>query len=121
MNTNNKKILICDDDAGILDVTEIIATEMGHTAISTSDSENIIDLVQTEKPHLLIVDLWMPNISGEEIVKILKQNSHTKNIPVILISAVKNLQEIAENIEAEDWLEKPFNVSDLEAKIKKYI
>lgn len=115
-----KKVLICDDDEGILDVIKIILEEKGYDVFILSKSEKVYETVDTFKPDVILLDLWMPGISGETITKELKKTSKTKMIPIIIVSANKDTIKIAKELEADDFLCKPFNIDRLEEMVDKY-
>lgn len=116
-----KTILVCDDDDGILDVVTIILNEMGYKVIALCDSEEVLTFVEHSPPDLILLDLWMPNISGEELTVKLKKNIKSQLIPIIIISASKDTEKIASDSGADDCLIKPFDIEELENMVKKYI
>lgn len=118
---NNKKIFVCDDDMGIVDVVKIVLEEAGYTVVTTADSENAIKKIRKLVPDLILIDLWMPGLGGEQIIPMLKKDKATARIPVIVISASKDTREVAERAGADGFLYKPFDISDLEAIVKKYL
>ena len=67
------------------------------------------------------MDLWIPEIGGELSIKILKENADTKHIPVIIFSANSELKEICKKINADGYLEKPFNIALLKETVEKHI
>lgn len=109
----NKKILICDDDPGILDVLELILEETGHTIISEQNSLNVRSLIKKESPDLIILDLWMPVVSGDQLLEMIRQDSAMKTLPVIIISASRDGEQIARQAGANAYIAKPFDVDQL--------
>lgn len=110
---SGKKILICDDDEGILDVLELILEETGHTIISEANSLNVKSVIDAQKPDLIILDLWMPVLSGDQILKTLRSNSNYKDLPVIIISASRDGQQIANESKADAFIAKPFDYDQI--------
>lgn len=108
-----KKILICDDDEGILDVLELILEETGHTIISEQNSLNVRFILDKQHPDLIIVDLWMPVLSGDQILKMVRKNANYKNLPVIIISASRDGKDIAISCGATAFIAKPFDYDNL--------
>lgn len=115
-----KKILVADDDPGILDAIEMMLEFEGYQVSSTSDGSTILDL-KDNYPDLLLLDVWMSGQDGRDICKELKRRKSTKNIPVILISASTDLKKSARESGADDFLEKPFNMTDLLNKIAHHL
>jgi DNA-binding response OmpR family regulator len=113
-----KKILICDDDEGILDITGLLLESYGYQVTLEPNSSLLIPRIQIEKPDLLIIDIWMPVLMGDEIVRILKKDKETAQIPVIMFSASRESKRIASEVGADDYIAKPFNIEDLNNKIR---
>jgi len=109
----SKKILICDDDEGILDVLELILEETGHTIIPEINSLNVKTLIDKHAPDLVILDLWMPVLSGDQILKMIRKNSELKDLPVIIVSASRDGEKIAIEAGATAFVAKPFDYDNL--------
>lgn len=115
-----KKILVCDDDAGILEVVKIVLEDKGYEVITFADG--ILEKVaQKIKPALLIIDIWIGKADGSKSVKKLKQLENFRNIPMVLFSALTDGRKIAEECGADDFLAKPFEIKDLVDKVEKYL
>lgn len=118
MSPSLKKIMIADDDPGIVDAIEMLLEFEGYAVTSTVDGADVLDL-KDELPDLLLLDIWMSGEDGRDICKKLKQLDATKNIPVIMISASRDIKESALAAGADDFLAKPFEMNDLLDKIKR--
>lgn len=116
----SKKILICDDDAGIVEVIKIVLEGNNYQVSSTSNGKGILKHVIDSKPDLVLLDLWMPGMDGREILKVLHRDPVTKNLPIVIMSALSDAKSIAEEIGATDCLPKPFDISVLLGIVKKY-
>lgn len=116
-----KHILICDDDTGILDIITIIFDDKGYEVTAINDSDEVLAAVTTKRPDIILLDLWMPNISGDEITKILKSNPATAHIPIIISSANKDTQKISDDAGADTFILKPFDIDELEMLVEKFI
>lgn len=114
-----KKVLIAEDDEGILDILKIIL-EMHEYNVDIVRGGKIIKDMQNKLPDLLLLDVWLGKTDGRKICQILKKQASTKNIPIILISATTNLAQSMKDSGADDYLEKPFEMNDLLAKVEKY-
>lgn len=114
-------ILICDDDEGIADVTKIVLEDKGYQVESCSNGEDVLKMVAKKIPKLLLIDLWMPGMNGDEVTRQLKENPKTKNIPVIVISANKETDSISKSAGADGSISKPFEIKDLEDIAEKYM
>ncbi len=119
MNNKAKKILIADDDPGILDALKIMLEEMGYIVETTTDGETV-KKVYTHLPDLILLDIWMSGMDGRDICKKLKSQEKTKNIPIIMVSANRDTEKIAKEAGADDFVAKPFEMDDLLDMISKY-
>lgn len=115
----SKKILVADDDGAILDAVKIMLEMCGYEVITTQDGRTI-DVMLEESPDVLLLDIWMSGIDGRTICKHLKQIDKTKNIPIIMVSASKDVSISARDAGADDFLAKPFEMNDLLALVEKY-
>jgi len=117
---DTKTVLICDDDEGIVDVATIILRDAGFKVVPVTSSLAVIETVRSVKPDVILLDLWMPDISGEELTIQLKKNPETTTIPVILVSASRDTENIATKSGANDFIKKPFDIDELEQYVRKY-
>jgi Response regulators consisting of a CheY-like receiver domain and a winged-helix DNA-binding domain len=108
-----KKLLVCDDDQDILDLVQMIFESNQYKVICENNSMNIYKSIEREQPDALLMDIWMPGLSGDQVTKVLKQNAETKNIPVIMFSASEEGKKIANESGADDYISKPFDIADL--------
>ncbi len=118
------KILVIEDDKDIRDIIVYILEEEKFEVISSGDSK-ILKSINEDKPDLILMDNWLTewksDASGQQLSKMLKTNAATAHIPIIIISAVNNIIEIAEAGLADDYLKKPFDNAELLTMIKKLL
>ena len=117
---SQKKITISDDDLAILDAVSIMLEFEGYKVTCISDG-NVLLTKEGPFANLLLLDIWMSGTDGREICKFLKNNKTTAQIPIILISASKDIEGSALNAGADDFLPKPFDMADLLRKIELHI
>lgn len=110
---NNKTILICDDDEGILDLVSIILEGSGFQTVCVQNSLEIFRKISEQNPDLIFLDLWMPQLSGDQVLKAIREDSSISDIPVIVMSASRDGAVIAQQAGASDFLAKPFDIDDL--------
>ena len=115
-----KRIMIVDDDEGILDALTMMLQYKGYE-VSTCKNGNTILEMQKNFPDLLLLDIWMSGIDGRNLCKQLKQKATTKMIPIIMISASKDIERSAIDSGADGFLAKPFEMNELIQKIQYYI
>ena len=115
-----KCVLIYDDDAEILFLCNAILKN--DYRVETLDRcDNALEDAEVIKPDIILMDLWIPNIGGAKATDHLKNHPATSTIPVILFSANADIKEIAVNLKADGYLEKPFDINMLKETIDKYI
>jgi DNA-binding response OmpR family regulator len=119
-----QKILIIEDDKDIRDTIVYILEEEKYEVVSSGDSK-ILKSIHELKPGIILMDNWLTewksDANGQQLSKELKSNPATKHIPIIIISAVSNIKEIAEAGLADAYLKKPFDMDDLVKMVKKFI
>jgi DNA-binding response OmpR family regulator len=109
-----KKVCICDDDEGILEVSKIILEEKGYEVYTSTDSEIMLAEIDRVMPNIIMLDLWMPTIGGDKLTEILKGKESTKNIPIIIVSASKDTEKVSRLSGADGFICKPFDIEELE-------
>lgn len=121
MSDVKKKILVADDDPNILDVMKIMLEDVGGYEVTTTmDGEYVLNL-KNEHPDLILLDLWMSGMDGGKICKTLKDNEQTKDIPLIIFSANRDVATISRSAGADDYIAKPFQMSDLLEKVARLV
>ncbi len=111
-----KTIMIADDDPGIVDAVEMLLEFEGYKVRSTLNGSDVLEM--TELPDVLLLDIWMSGEDGRDICKKLKEMDHTKQMPVIMISASRDIKQSAIDAGADDFLAKPFEMNELLEKIR---
>ena len=117
---NEKKILIFDDNEELLELCTIILEDMGCQIHTSTTTNNVEQQVTEYGPDLIFMDNWLPDVSGVEATKQLKANKTLQHIPVIYFSANNNVEELATEAGADDFLAKPFDISAMENIVRKY-
>ncbi|MGV8878929.1 MAG: response regulator [Sphingobacteriaceae bacterium] len=115
-----KKIMVIDDDPQILEIIGFILEDEGYEVELSSNGQNLL-LRQDNLPDVILMDVWMPGIYGGTLGELIKMQAHTSHIPIIMMSASKDLEKIAQDSGATDFLHKPFDVADLSGIVKKHI
>ena len=114
-----KKIMIVDDDEGILDAISMMLEFKGYEVTTCNNGDTILSM-ETGFPDLLLLDIWMSGTDGRNVCKQLKQQERTKSIPIIMVSASKDIERSAIESGADGFLAKPFEMNELLEKIKYY-
>jgi DNA-binding response OmpR family regulator len=117
----NGKILVAEDDSAIIEVMKIIL-EDAHYEVFTADSSNgILSIINEHQPHILLLDIWLSGENGGDIAKMIRSNEKTKTLPIVMISANNEIEQIAKEVGAAGFLQKPFMIEDLLATVKKHL
>ncbi len=117
-----KKILMVDDEKDLLELTLMRLNKTGYEAFGAVDGQEALDLARQRMPDLILLDVVLPKMSGDEVTKILKKDENLKRIPIILISAaVEPLEEKAQKSGANGYLPKPFETEELCDMIEKHL
>jgi two-component system phosphate regulon response regulator PhoB len=119
-----KKILVIEDDKDIRDTIVYILQEEKYEVIASENSK-ILKSINDYKPDLVLLDNWLTDwksdANGQQLSKELKSDPATSYIPVIIISAVSNIKEIAEAGLADGYLRKPFDLQELIQIVKHHL
>lgn len=116
---SESKILIVDDEPFNVDYLEQELDDLGYQTISASNGQEALDIIRAETPDLVLLDIMMPVMDGFAVLAHMKADTVLRDIPVIIISAMSDLQSVVKGIEqgAEDYLPKPFEPVLLHARI----
>jgi DNA-binding response OmpR family regulator len=123
VNKRNK-VLVIDDDRQICDMLARIIIDQQCDAHVCHDGMNMMDVVRSEKPDLVLLDISLPvGPDGVELCRTIKNDPEAKTIPVIMLTANEHMDSIEKCFEygAEDYIFKPFNINDLLLRVRKYI
>jgi len=113
----SKRILIFDDDTDILSICTYILEEQGWEVYTSAHCNNINVKVRSIRPDVILMDNWIPDTGGVIATQTLKSQDDLKDIPVIYFSANNDIQTLAKQAGADTYLEKPFDLSELEIVI----
>ena len=119
--SKDKKVFIFDDNQELLELCTIILEEMGCVIKTSASAENVEQQLLEFMPDIILMDNWIPGLSGIEATQKIKNHDQLKQIPVVYFSANSNIKGLAEKAGADDVLAKPFDISALENMVKKYI
>lgn len=114
------KILIIDDDKSIVELVKVNLEVHGHQVLTASNALTGIALAQQDLPDLIILDLMMPEIDGFTACQRLRQNENTKDIPILMLTALSRTEDKVSgfNAGADDYLTKPFELNELYVRIR---
>lgn len=118
-----KTILAVDDSAPVRKFVMLALKSDGFRVITATDGMQALEILATENIDLLITDLNMPNIDGFELIKSVRSNPLTMNIPIIILSSLANNIDIQNGLDlgANSYLIKPFNTRKMQYEVSKYL
>jgi phosphate regulon transcriptional regulator PhoB len=115
-----KKILIVEDEPDIRKLVHYNLAQERFMVLEAEDGEKALKTIQREKPHLIILDLMLPGLSGLELCRNLRQRPETAQLPILMLTAKASEADRVVGLEmgADDYLTKPFSPRELVARVK---
>ncbi len=115
-----RKILVVDDEDDILNFLELVLSEKGYEVVTASGGQEALTRAQLERPDLVLLDIMMPQMDGWEVLKLLRVDEETAEIPVAMLSARTEARDRVQGLQegAIDYICKPFSLSELLGKIE---
>jgi DNA-binding response OmpR family regulator len=106
------KILVIDDEEGVLTLLKFRLGRFGHEVITSNNGIDGIRKARMFEPDLILLDLVMPGMSGFRVCELLKSYKKTKDIPIFIFTALDRLEDVERAFEkgADDYIVKPFEV-----------
>jgi len=117
--TQKKRVLVIDDNTGILFVMQK-ALDLKDYDVHISETFVGVDSVEKVAPDLIYLDISLVGKDGRAVAQELKANKRTKHIPIVILTAYPNADELAKEARADDYLSKPFELADLWEMTAKY-
>src|SRR3989339_1213634 len=118
--SGKKLILVADDDEHILTLVCDLLKEAGYTVLQARNSEEAINKAKKHSPDMMILDLRFPTIGGLEVCRMIKNDPHTKGIPILMLTVQADTVDKVIGLEAgaDDYLGKPFDPQELLARVR---
>lgn len=113
-NKAKKRVLVVDDEPGIGNVLRIKLSHSGYEVITTTSGAEGIELVRTQEPDIVLLDVLMPDITGMDVLDRVRVFSQ---VPIIIFTGRPDIFQIAKQLGANDYIGKPFNPDTLVEKI----
>jgi DNA-binding response OmpR family regulator len=117
------KLLVIDDDVGLLDLLRVHLKAAGHSVRTASDAADGIRAILADPPELILSDVGMPYLDGMELLNALRSEALTRKIPVIFLTGRYDDDTLlkAQKLGVDDYLTKPIQVEDLLSSIDKVL
>lgn len=118
-----KKVLIVEDNELNMKLFHDLLEAHDIDTVQTIDGHNVLELARSEKPDLILMDIQLPEISGLEVTKWLKDDEELKNIPVVAVTAfaMKGDEQKIREGGCEDYISKPISVTHFLEIVQKYL
>ena len=115
-----EKILIVDDDLDTLRLVGLMLQRQGYEIVAASNGTQALNMAQSDHPDLILLDVMMPDMDGVEVTRQLRQNEHTRDVPIIMFTAKTQVEDKILGFEAgaDDYLTKPTQPRELFAHVK---
>jgi two-component system, OmpR family, alkaline phosphatase synthesis response regulator PhoP len=115
------RILVCDDERHIVRLIQVNLERQGYQVITAFDGKEGLEKVRSEKPDLCVLDVMMPYMDGFEVLKNIRRDPETENLPVIMLTAKAQDKDVFEGYHygADMYLTKPFNPMELVTFVKR--
>jgi len=124
MNAKLRCILCVEDEPEMIDLIRLILGRRGFEVKGANGGVQGLEMIQKEKPDLILLDLMMPDMDGWEVYQQIKASEKTRNIPVIVVTAkAQSIDKVLglHIAKVDDYIAKPFNPQELLASVEKVI
>ena len=113
-------ILIADDDPDILALVSFRLERAGYEVVQARNGEEAVQVALARRPDLAVIDVMMPRIDGYEATRQLRQHEETSRMPIILLTARVQEEDIARGFDAgaDDYVKKPFSPQELGSRVQ---
>ena len=114
------RILIVDDEPAIREYVTSLLSELGHEVLAAANGVEALRLARERQPHLVLLDIMMPELSGIEVCRQLRADPRTREMRIIVVSAVDAKRALEESIiaGADDFLAKPIHALELMVRVR---
>lgn len=115
--------LVVEDDVDIRTMLGMFLQNMGFQVVAAGSGEHALILAQEHKPVLVLLDIMLPGMSGYDILTFLRSCEATKDASILMCTARRGLEDVERGLDAgaDDYLQKPFEVSSLRAKVQRVL
>ncbi len=116
-HTMNRTILVVDDDKKIVQLVSLYLKKEGYRVLTAYDGQEALDLARSKQPDLIVLDLFLPELDGTDVCRLLRAESR---VPIIMLTARATDEDklLGLDIGADDYLTKPFNPRELVARVR---
>jgi CheY-like chemotaxis protein len=113
-------LLVVEDDPDLVDLLQVILQDAGYRVATATDGLEALARVQAEMPSLILLDMRMPRMNGWEFAAEFRARWN-RSCPIVVVTAAENARLRAEEVGADGWLEKPFELEDVVRAVERYV
>ncbi len=119
----SKKILIVDDEEDVVDVVKVVLESEGYEVITSENGKKALEVLKTQHPDLIILDIMMPEMDGVEVCSRLRKMEKMNDVPIVMFSAKLSAVDKKESFDAgaDGFITKPFNTKGFTTSIRTYL
>ena len=112
-----EKILVVDDEPGIVELVRLNLEDNDYQVVTAQDGQRALEAYYSEMPDLIVLDIMMPKMNGFEVCQTIRRQS---NVPIIMLTALSDAEEELKGLEsgADDYIGKPFSPGELVARVR---
>jgi len=123
VSTEQQTVLVVDDSSSVRNLVEFVLDADGYKIIQADDGQQAWNLLQRMKPNLVLTDCEMPNMSGMELLKHMREQERFNDVPVIMLTARRNEEDEVSGLKAgaDDYIGKPVEPLKLQARVRKIL
>jgi two-component system cell cycle response regulator DivK len=115
------RVMIFDDDTDLLEVCSIVLKSKNYEVVGFHKCNDILQEAKIHSPNVILMDNWIPDSGGVKAIQQIKGDESLRSIPVVFFSAHDNVQELAMEAGADFYLQKPFEIDELENVISRAV
>jgi CheY-like chemotaxis protein len=115
-----RSVLVVEDDPDLLTLMEMILADAGHRVRTAPEGRAALERVGEEMPGLILLDMRMPGMNGWEFAREFRAR-HGAACPIVVVTAAENAARRAEEVSADAWLSKPFDLDEVLALVARFL
>lgn len=116
-----KRVFVLEDNLDLIELFTILLEDASYQVSAFATVSSFKEVINDKLPDIFLLDIMLPDGNGAEICEQLKSSPRTKHIPVILMSANNTVADIKSKCQAEDFIEKPFDIDVFIDKVNQYV
>lgn len=116
-------ILVVDDEPALLRLMEFVLARQGHAMLTATNGEEALEMAREHRPDLIVLDIMMPRLDGYQVVESLRADAELSAIPIIMLSAKAQQEDINRGVEVgvDKYITKPFSPEELAEVVTEFL